>query len=59
MKLEINIDRIREEKADLMSEIVECERQILLWERKYQLEKDMQDTLDPTVGQSEIQDLKK
>ena len=42
-----------------MSEIVECERQILLWERKYQLEKDMQDTLDPTVGQTEIQDLKK
>lgn len=58
-KLEYNIDVIREEKADLMNEIVECERQILLWERKYQLEKEMQEALDPNVGQSEIEELKK
>ncbi len=42
-----------------MNEIVQCERQILLWERKYQLEKEMQEALDPNVGQSEIEDLKK
>jgi len=30
-----------------------------LWERKISLEREMQDTLDPTVGQSEIQELKK
>ena len=42
-----------------MNEIVECERQILLWERKYQLEKEMQEALDPNVGQSEIEELKK
>lgn len=59
IKLEINIDKIREEKADLMNEIVECERQILLWERKYQLEREMQEALDPNVGQSEIEELKK
>ena len=59
IKLEVNIDKIREEKAELMNEIVECERQILLWERKYQLEKEMQEALDPNVGQSEIEDLKK
>lgn len=58
-KLEYNIDIIREEKAELMNEIVECERQILLWERKYQLEKEMQEALDPNVGQSEIEELKK
>ena len=52
IKLEIDIDKIREEKADLMNEIIECERQILLWERKYQLEKEMQEALDPNVGQS-------
>jgi hypothetical protein len=46
---------IREEKAELMQEIQECERQILLWERKYQLEKEMQEALDPNVGQSEIE----
>lgn len=59
IRLEINIDQIREEKAELMNEIVECERQILLWERKFQLEKEMQEALDPNVGQSEIEDLKK
>lgn len=59
VKLEIEIDRLKEEKADLLSEIVESERQILLWERKIQLEKEMQEALDPTIGQSEIQDLKK
>lgn len=58
-KLEYNIDIIHEEKAELMNEIIECERQILLWERKYQLEKEMQQALDPNVGQSEIEELKK
>lgn len=53
-KLQYNIDVIREEKAELMQEIQECERQILLWERKYQLEREMQEALDPNVGQSEI-----
>jgi chromosome segregation ATPase len=58
-KFEFNIDVIREQKAELMNEIVECERQILLWERKYQLEQEMQEALDPNVGQSEIEELKK
>ena len=38
---------------------MECERQILLWERKIELEKEMQSALDPTVGQKEIKQLKK
>lgn len=59
VRLEINIDRIRQEKAELMNEIVECERQIMLWERKYQLQQAMQETLDPNVGQSEIEQLKR
>lgn len=57
--LEVQIDALREEKADLLNQIIECERQILLWERNYQLEREMQDALDPNVGQSEIEDLKK
>ena len=31
----------------------------MLWERKYQLEKEMQEDLNPDVGQSEIEELKK
>ena len=38
---------------------MECERQILLWERKIELEREMQETLDPNVGQQEIKQLQK
>jgi len=59
VRLEVEIDRIKEEKAELLASIMEAERQILLWERKITLEKEMQDALDPDIGQSEIQLLKK
>lgn len=42
-----------------MSEIVEAEKQILLWERKIHLEREMQEHLDPNYGQKEILELKK
>ena len=38
---------------------MEAERQMLMWERKIQLEKAMQDELDPTIGQTEIVAMKK
>lgn len=41
VRYEVQIDKLKEEKADLLSEIVESERQILLWERKIVLEKEM------------------
>jgi chromosome segregation ATPase len=56
---EVEIDRLKEEKAELLQSIVEAERQILLWERKIILEKEIQEALDPNIGQSEIQTLKK
>lgn len=34
LKLEQQISTLKEEKADILAEIVEAERQILLWERK-------------------------
>jgi len=59
VNLELDIDNLKEEKADLLQNIVEAERQLLLWERKIQLEKEIQDALDPNIGQSEIKLLKK
>lgn len=50
VSLEVQVDWLREQKADLLADIVEHERQILLWERKIHLEKEMQETLDPTYG---------
>lgn len=37
VKLQLGIDRLREEKAELLNEIIESEKHILLWERKHQL----------------------
>ncbi len=59
VRLEVEIDKTKENKSDLLNEIVECEKHILLWERKIQLEREMQEALDPNVGQSELLELKK
>ena len=59
IRLENNISNLKEQKADVVAEIGEAERQILLWERKIQLEKEMQDHLDPSIGQTEIVAMKK
>lgn len=59
IRLENNIASLKESKADILAEIVEAERQILLWERKIQLEKEMQDALDPEIGQTEIVAMRK
>lgn len=59
VNLEVQIDRLKESKAELLQEIVEAERQILLWERNIQLEKEMQEKLDPEYDQNDIQKMKK
>ena len=38
-----------EKKDSLLDEIMEAERQLLLWEKKIQLEKETQAALDPEV----------
>jgi peptidoglycan hydrolase CwlO-like protein len=43
----------------VLAEIVETERQIMLWERKIMLEKEMAAVLDPTVGQDVVGEMKK
>ena len=58
-RFENQITQLKEEKADILCEIVEAERQILLWERKITIEKEMQETLDPTIGQKELVAMKK
>ncbi|KFG31805.1 putative M protein [Toxoplasma gondii RUB] len=50
---------IRDEKTKLEGELVEAERQIMLWERKIFLEKEMHEALDPAVGQRELVAMKK
>ena len=59
VQIEGEIGGVRTEKEDVLEEIVEAERQILLWERKIQLEKEMQQTIDPNIGQKEMESMKK
>jgi chromosome segregation ATPase len=48
-----------ERKDELLDEIMEAERQLLLWEKKIQLEKETQAALDPSVGQGEVHAMEK
>ena len=43
----------------MLAEVVEAERQIMLWERKIQLEKETQAALDPDVGNDVVTAMKK
>jgi len=53
LSMEASVGQVKEEKAGMTQDILEAERQVLLWERKIALEKEMQEALDPNVGQSE------
>merc|ERR1719329_164615 len=57
--MEASVGQVKEEKAAMTADILEAERQVLLWERKISLEKEMQAALDPNVGQSESTAMKK
>ena len=50
-QLEQDIDAAAQSKKGVLNDVLDTEHQIMLWERKIQLEKEMQDILDPTVGQ--------
>ncbi|KAF1334852.1 hypothetical protein FI667_g1455, partial [Globisporangium splendens] len=50
---------LKSEKQDILDRIVEVERQIMLWEKKIQLEKETQAALDPEVGQTETKSMEK
>jgi len=56
---ERSIEKIKEDKVAMSAEIMEAERQVLLWERKITLEKEMQAALDPNQGQADAQAMTK
>jgi len=59
LDIERNISTVKEDKAQMNNDILESERQVLLWERKITLEKEMQQALDPNVGQADASAMKK
>lgn len=57
LKYELEIESLREEKSDILTQILEVERQIHLWERKIKLQNKMQDIIKPEKGKKEIDDI--
>jgi len=53
------VKRLKQERAQILEDIVESERQLMLWEKKIQLERETQDALDPEVGMSEARSMEK
>jgi chromosome segregation ATPase len=58
-RLGARVAAVKEEKERLLAEVVEIERQILLWDKKIALERETQDALDPEYGQHELKGLRK
>lgn len=55
-------DKIADEKLardDLLSSIVESERHIMLWERKITVERESQETINPSEGEDVVRNMKK
>merc|ERR1719343_1434699 len=59
LDIERQIEVVKQEKGQMMQDIIESERQVLLWERKITLEKEMQEALDPNIGQADAAAMKK
>nr|XP_054501258.1 coiled-coil domain-containing protein 40 [Agelaius phoeniceus] len=58
MEMQERHSKLTEEKERLLNSLVEAEHQILLWEKKFQLAKEMKDTTDALVEHGEIHDMK-
>ena len=56
--IEKKIESLEAARNEIISSIKQLERQVLLWERKIELEHETQTALDPTYGQTEISDMK-
>ncbi|CAM9524464.1 unnamed protein product, partial [Ectocarpus fasciculatus] len=53
------IEELKRAKESLTDQIVDVERQALLWEKKIQLHKETKEALDPSVGQAETQGMER
>jgi chromosome segregation ATPase len=58
-ELEKKINEFKGEKRQMLDELIDVERQIMYWEKKIEIQKEIQDTLDPEIGQEEITKMKK
>lgn len=58
IEMQEKLDQLKEEKAAILNNLVEAEHQIMLWEKKIQLAKEMRASVDSETGQAEIRAMK-
>nr|KAF6455148.1 coiled-coil domain containing 40 [Rousettus aegyptiacus] len=58
IEMQERLDQLTEEKASILNSLVEAEHQIMLWEKKIQLAKEMRASVDSETGQTEIRAMK-
>ncbi|XP_075702430.1 coiled-coil domain-containing protein 40 [Rhinoderma darwinii] len=58
IEMQENLGNVQEEKERLLNSLVETEHQIMLWEKKIQLAKEMRNAVDAETGQGEISAMK-
>eukprot|EP01135_Chromosphaera_perkinsii_P004856 Nk52_evm2s301 gene=Nk52_evmTU2s301 len=58
IQLEKMVQKLVEDKDQILKDIVDAERQVMLWEKKIQLAKEAKAALDPNVGSKEVQAMK-
>ncbi|XP_053768019.1 coiled-coil domain-containing protein 40 isoform X2 [Desmodus rotundus] len=54
IQMQERLDQLTEEKASILNSLVEAEHQIMLWEKKIQLAKEMRASVSSETGQAEI-----
>lgn len=59
VNLQTSINEAKNAKNKMLDEIIEEERQALLWEKKIQLDKETREALDPSVGETEVQNMER
>ncbi|XP_045428132.1 coiled-coil domain-containing protein 40 [Pipistrellus kuhlii] len=58
IEMQDRLEQLNQEKVSLLNLLVEAEHQILLWEKKIQLAKEMRASVDSETGQKEIRAMK-
>ncbi|XP_051686442.2 coiled-coil domain-containing protein 40 isoform X1 [Oryctolagus cuniculus] len=58
IQLQEKLSQLAEEKAAVLRDLVEAEHQIMLWEKKIQLAREMRASVDSETGQTEIRAMK-
>ncbi|XP_038598055.1 coiled-coil domain-containing protein 40 [Tachyglossus aculeatus] len=58
LEMQEKLSQLQDEKEQLLNNLVEVEQQIMLWEKKIQLAKEMRAVVDSDTGQGEIRGMK-